>query len=74
MWIRLACVTAATAMLLLAGSSGAVAQADADSDYLAMLSNYGLNATPDGERLYSAEGFIRIGTGITYWHHLGCTA
>jgi GNAT superfamily N-acetyltransferase len=33
-----------------------------------------LNATPAGERLYSAEGFIRIGTGITYWHHLGCTA
>jgi GNAT superfamily N-acetyltransferase len=30
-----------------------------------------LNATPDGERLYSAEGFQRIGTGITYWHHLG---
>jgi GNAT superfamily N-acetyltransferase len=30
-----------------------------------------LNATPDGERLYSAEGFVRIGTGITYWHHLG---
>ena len=30
-----------------------------------------LNATPDGERLYSAEGFARIGTGITYWHHLG---
>ncbi len=30
-----------------------------------------LNATPDGERLYSAEGFIRIGVGITYWHHLG---
>ena len=29
-----------------------------------------LNATPDGERLYSAEGFVRIGTGITYWHHL----
>jgi ribosomal protein S18 acetylase RimI-like enzyme len=29
-----------------------------------------LNATPDGERLYSAEGFERIGTGITYWHHL----
>jgi hypothetical protein len=29
-----------------------------------------LNATPDGERLYSAEGFSRIGTGITYWHHL----
>jgi ribosomal protein S18 acetylase RimI-like enzyme len=32
-----------------------------------------LNATPDGERLYSAESFARIGTGITYWHHLGCT-
>ena len=30
-----------------------------------------LNATPEGERLYSAEGFVRIGTGITYWHHLG---
>jgi GNAT superfamily N-acetyltransferase len=30
-----------------------------------------LNATPDGERLYSAEGFVRLGTGITYWHHLG---
>jgi ribosomal protein S18 acetylase RimI-like enzyme len=30
-----------------------------------------LNATPDGERLYSAEGFVRIGNGITYWHHLG---
>jgi ribosomal protein S18 acetylase RimI-like enzyme len=30
-----------------------------------------LNATPEGERLYSAEGFRRIGTGITYWHHLG---
>jgi ribosomal protein S18 acetylase RimI-like enzyme len=29
-----------------------------------------LNATPDGERLYSAEGFERIGTGVTYWHHL----
>jgi GNAT superfamily N-acetyltransferase len=29
-----------------------------------------LNATPDGDRLYSAEGFVRIGTGITYWHHL----
>lgn len=29
-----------------------------------------LNATPDGERLYSAEGFARIGAGITYWHHL----
>lgn len=29
-----------------------------------------LNATPDGERLYSAEGFVRIGTGITYWHQL----
>lgn len=29
-----------------------------------------LNATPDGERLYRAEGFVRVGTGITYWHHL----
>ena len=29
-----------------------------------------LNATPDGEPLYRAEGFVRIGTGITYWHHL----
>ena len=29
-----------------------------------------LNATPDGERLYSAEGFTRVGIGITYWHHL----
>jgi ribosomal protein S18 acetylase RimI-like enzyme len=29
-----------------------------------------LNATPEGERLYSAEGFVRIGEGITYWHHL----
>jgi GNAT superfamily N-acetyltransferase len=29
-----------------------------------------LNATPEGERLYSAEGFRRVGDGITYWHHL----
>jgi GNAT superfamily N-acetyltransferase len=29
-----------------------------------------LNATPDGEPLHRAEGFVRIGTGITYWHHL----
>jgi GNAT superfamily N-acetyltransferase len=29
-----------------------------------------LNATPDGERVYRAEGFLRVGTGITYWHHL----
>lgn len=29
-----------------------------------------LNATPDGHALYSVEGFERIGTGITYWHHL----
>lgn len=29
-----------------------------------------LNATPEGERLYRAEGFARVGTGITYWHHL----
>lgn len=31
-----------------------------------------LNATPAGEKLYSAEGFVRVGEGITYWHHLGC--
>jgi GNAT superfamily N-acetyltransferase len=30
-----------------------------------------LNATPDGERLYSSEGFVHVGRGITYWHHLG---
>ncbi len=30
-----------------------------------------LNATPDGERLYSAEGFVHVGRGITYWNHLG---
>jgi GNAT superfamily N-acetyltransferase len=29
-----------------------------------------LNATPDGERLYSAEGFVHIGRGLTYWHDL----
>jgi len=29
-----------------------------------------LNATPEGERLYAAEGFARLGEGITYWHHL----
>jgi GNAT superfamily N-acetyltransferase len=29
-----------------------------------------LNATPAGEPLYAAEGFRRVGTGITYWHHL----
>jgi ribosomal protein S18 acetylase RimI-like enzyme len=29
-----------------------------------------LNATPEGEPLYSAEGFIRVGEGITYWNHL----
>jgi GNAT superfamily N-acetyltransferase len=29
-----------------------------------------LNATPDGEPLYSAEGFVHVGKGITYWHHL----
>ena len=31
-----------------------------------------LNATPDGERVYVAEGFAHIGKGITYWHHLAC--
>ena len=29
-----------------------------------------LNATPEGERLYSADGFVHVGRGITYWHHL----
>jgi GNAT superfamily N-acetyltransferase len=29
-----------------------------------------LNATGDGERLYSGEGFAHVGRGITYWHHL----
>lgn len=33
-----------------------------------------LNATPAGERLYSSEGYTRIGTGITYWHHLSKTS
>lgn len=32
-----------------------------------------LNATPEGERLYSAEGFVHIGRGVTYWHHLDAT-
>ncbi len=29
-----------------------------------------LNATPEGARLYSAAGFVHVGRGITYWHHL----
>ena len=29
-----------------------------------------LNATQVGARLYSAEGFVHVGKGITYWHHL----
>jgi len=29
-----------------------------------------LNATRHGERLYSSEGFVHVGRGITYWHHL----
>lgn len=32
-----------------------------------------LNATPAGEPLYCAEGFARVGNGITYWHHLGAS-
>lgn len=32
-----------------------------------------LNATPLGERLYAGEGFVHVGRGITYWHHLGAT-
>jgi len=30
-----------------------------------------LNATAVGEPLYAAEGFVHVGRGITYWHHLG---
>ena len=29
-----------------------------------------LNATPEGELLYSRCGFTRVGTGITWWRHL----
>jgi GNAT superfamily N-acetyltransferase len=29
-----------------------------------------LNATGEGEPLYAAEGFARLGKGITYWHHM----
>jgi GNAT superfamily N-acetyltransferase len=29
-----------------------------------------LNATAEGEPLYAAEGFARLGKGITYWRHL----
>jgi GNAT superfamily N-acetyltransferase len=32
-----------------------------------------LNATPAGEALYLAEGFVHVGRGVTYWHHLGAT-
>lgn len=32
-----------------------------------------LNATPAGEPLYLAEGFMHVGRGITYWHHLGAS-
>jgi GNAT superfamily N-acetyltransferase len=30
-----------------------------------------LNATAVGKPLYSAENFLHIGRGITYWNHLG---
>lgn len=30
-----------------------------------------LNSTPAGEPLYLAEGFVHVGRGVTYWHHLG---
>ena len=30
-----------------------------------------LNATPEGQQLYSANGFTQIGEGITWWLHLG---
>jgi GNAT superfamily N-acetyltransferase len=29
-----------------------------------------LNATELGERLYARAGFVHVGRGITYWHHL----
>jgi GNAT superfamily N-acetyltransferase len=32
-----------------------------------------LNATPEGELLYRACGFSRVGAGITWWHHMGET-
>lgn len=32
-----------------------------------------LNATPAGEPLYLADGFVHVGHGVTYWHHLGAT-
>jgi hypothetical protein len=28
-----------------------------------------LNATDEGERLYSSAGFRQVGTGITWWLH-----
>jgi GNAT superfamily N-acetyltransferase len=30
-----------------------------------------LNATPEGKLLYESCGFIQIGEGTTWWHHLG---
>lgn len=32
-----------------------------------------LNSTPAGEPLYLSEGFVHIGRGVTYWHHLGAS-
>jgi predicted N-acetyltransferase YhbS len=33
-----------------------------------------LDATGVGEPLYSSEGFVHVGRGITYWHHLAPSA
>jgi GNAT superfamily N-acetyltransferase len=33
-----------------------------------------LNATGAGEPLYLSEGFVHVGRGITYWHHLAPSA
>jgi GNAT superfamily N-acetyltransferase len=32
-----------------------------------------LNATPEGELLYSSRGFTHLGEGVTWWRHFGST-
>ena len=44
-------------------SAVCAAAADAGATYAA------LNATPEGERLYSRRGFARVGDGETWWLH-----
>jgi GNAT superfamily N-acetyltransferase len=44
-------------------STVCAAAADAGASYAA------LNATPEGERLYSRRGFTRVGEGETWWLH-----